>query len=72
MSLTDINARLASIWTEIIHIKVDIDNIYIYLETLFLPLFFPPCNLQQILENIKRAMDQHPWLDLPSDPDEDI
>ena len=40
ISLTDINARLASIWTGITHIQVDVANIYTYLETLATHIVF--------------------------------
>ena len=33
-SLGDFNARLASVWTGITHIKIDVDKIYTYLDLL--------------------------------------
>ena len=34
VSLTDINARLASIWTGISHIQIDVNTIYSYFDML--------------------------------------
>ena len=76
VSLTDINARLASIQKGIFHIQTDFDKIYTYLETLAIQimshLLLSPYLHREILENIKRGMAKHPELSLPNDPNQDI
>ena len=72
ISLTDTNARLASIWTRITCIQIYIIKIDTYLDTLVTYtvsyLLLPPLNPREVLENIKRGMAQHPQVALPNDP----
>ena len=76
VSLTDINARLASILKRIKHIEIDNDKMYAYLDTLVthtvFPLLLPPSILREMLDNIERGMAQHPHLALPNDPNQDL
>ena len=57
VSLTDINAKLASTQTGITHMQTYVDKIYTYLETLAIytvsPPLLLPSSLREILENIK-------------------
>ena len=59
VSLTDINAKLASVMTGIAHLQVDVDKIYTYLDTLVThtesPHLLPPMTFRDILENIKEV-----------------
>ena len=58
LSLTDINARLASIRTRITHMEMNVDKIYTYLETFtthtISPWFIHLSKLREVLENIKK------------------
>ena len=64
LSLTDINARLASIRTGITWMQTNVDKINTDLEmqaTHTVPLLLlPQSTLKEVLENIKRGMAQHP------------
>ena len=76
LSLTDINARLASIRTGITCIQTDMDKIYSYFKTLanctISFLILPSSTIRKVLQNIKREMALHPHLHLPNDHNEDI
>ena len=67
VSLTNINARLISLWTGITHIQIDIDKICTFLDTLLVHivslLFLSPSVLRNILENIKQV-----WHNIPNNP----
>ena len=74
---TVINSMLASIWTGIICIQMYVGKICTYLDTQKLNMqcilcFLSPLALWEILENIKRDMEQHPQLALLNDPNQNI
>ena len=74
--LSNINARLVSIWTGIICINIYIDKVYTYLDTLAThgvsPFLLPPSTLREIFENIKKGIVQHPQLALPNNFNQNI
>ena len=69
-------AKLASWRKGIIHIEMDVDTVYTYLETLathtISPLLFFPSTAIEVLENITRGIAQYFHLALPNDLNEDI
>ena len=76
VSMTDINARLASGWIWITCMQNDVDKMCTYLDTLVThtmsPQLLHPSTCREILDYIKRGVEQHPWLALLNDPYQDI
>ena len=76
ISLPDIKARIAVLWTGITHIQVHVEKVHIFLDAvathIITPILIPPSDLKQLLSDVKEGMITHPKVSLPYCPKEDI